>query len=88
MNHEETRRALELNRYFVVQPAFKNIYRNIDYRYSDILNKTVTNPYNSNNEAPIHKDRLSNFLYDNKLLEEDPTEWQHPAERHWPNGEN
>jgi FlaA1/EpsC-like NDP-sugar epimerase len=87
MNQEETRRALELNRYFVVQPAFKNIYRNIDYRYSDILNKTVTNPYNSNNEAPIHKDRLSKFLNDNNLLEEDPTEWQHPAERHWPNGE-
>ncbi|MBW1613696.1 MAG: polysaccharide biosynthesis protein [Deltaproteobacteria bacterium] len=87
MNHEETRRALELKRYFVVQPAFKNIYRNIDYNYPDILNKTVVNPYNSGNEAPIHKDQLSKFLKDNNLLEEDPTEWQHPAERHWPNGE-
>ena len=25
------------------------------------------------------------FLKENKLLKEDPTEYQHPAERHWPN---
>jgi FlaA1/EpsC-like NDP-sugar epimerase len=87
MNHEETRRALELKRYFVVRPAFSSIYRDIDYQYSDILSKTVINAYNSRNETPLSKNHLSKFLKENNLLEEDPMEFQHPAERHWPNGD-
>lgn len=87
MNHEETRRALELKRYFVVRPAFNSSYRDINYMYSNIMNKTVANPYNSRNEPPLSKNRLAEFLKENELLEEDITEFQHPAERHWPNGD-
>jgi FlaA1/EpsC-like NDP-sugar epimerase len=86
MNQEETRRALELERYFVVQPAFGCRYHDINYKYPDILSNTVVNPYNSNNKKPLSKHQLSIFLKENKLLEEDVTEFQHPAERHWPNG--
>ena len=86
MNQEETRRALELKRYFVVQPAFNCRYREINYKYADIESKTVVNPYNSNNEKPLSKHRLARFLKENNLLEEDNTAFQHPAERHWPNG--
>jgi hypothetical protein len=85
MNQEETRRALELERYFVVQPAFGCRYRDIHYKYTGILNNTVVNPYNSNNEKPLSKHQLANFLKENSILEEDITELQHPAERHWPN---
>lgn len=86
MNQEETRRALELKRYFVVQPAFNYRYREINYKYADIENKVVTNPYNSNNEKPLSKNQLAKFLKENDLLKEDITAFQHPAERHWPNG--
>jgi len=86
MNQEETRRALELKRYFVVQPAFNCRYREINYKYADIERNIVVNPYNSNNEKPLSKHQLAIFLKENNLLEEDSTAFQHPAERHWPNG--
>ena len=85
MNQEETRRALELKRYFVVQPAFDCRYRGINYEYADILSNTVINPYNSDIETPLTKNQLIKFLKENNLFEEDSTEFQHPAERHWPN---
>jgi FlaA1/EpsC-like NDP-sugar epimerase len=86
MNHEETRRAIELRSYFTVLPAFTCLYRNIEYTYLNIVSNTVANPYNSQNEIPLSKQHLASFLKENGLLEEDPTETQHPAERYWPNG--
>jgi FlaA1/EpsC-like NDP-sugar epimerase len=86
MNLEETRRAWELQRYFVVLPAFTCLYRNIAYEYPDIISGTVTSPYHSDNEVPLSKDQLTTFLRDNNLLEEDPIDIQHPAERYWPDG--
>ncbi len=68
MNHEETRRAWELPEYFVVLPAFKDLYRDISYTYPDILSRQVTNPYHSGNEIPLAKDQLSDFLKANDLL--------------------
>jgi len=83
---EETRRAMELEQYFVVIPAFTCLYRKLVYDYPDIVSKTVTNPYHSGNETPLSKPELTKFLKENNLLYEDPAEKQHPAERHWPNG--
>ncbi len=68
MNHEETRRAWELPKYFVVLPAFKDLYREISYKYPEILSQTVTNPYHSANEKPLDKDQLADFLKANDLL--------------------
>ena len=86
MNVEETRRAWELKRYFVVLPAFACIHRNLDYEYAEIQSKAVSHPYNSGNETPLSKTQLAKFLKENKLLEEDPRERRHPAERYWPDG--
>lgn len=85
MNQEETRRALELERYFSVIPAFTGFYRKIDYKYPGILSTRVTNPYNSANEKPLSKEELCMFLKKNSLLEEDLLAHQHPSERYWPN---
>jgi len=82
MNEEETRRALELKRYFVVQPAFGSRFRDVDYRYEGVISNTVTNPYYSNNEKALTKEQLRTFLIENNLLEEDPFELRHPSERH------
>ncbi len=70
MNHEETRRAWELDRYFVVIPAFTTLYGDIDYDYHNIKSKEVHNPYNSGNEHPLNQVQLTHFLRINNLLQE------------------
>ncbi len=70
MNLEETRRAWELEKYFVVLPAFTGLYRNINYIYSGTVSRTVTNPYNSGNEALLSKDQLADFLRKNDLMKD------------------
>jgi hypothetical protein len=84
MNTEETRRARELESYFVVLPAFTSIYRDISYEYPSVISETVSNPYHSDNEKPLSKGQLTQFLNENQLLEEDLDLLQHPAERYWP----
>jgi FlaA1/EpsC-like NDP-sugar epimerase len=81
MSLEETRRALELTNYFAVLPAFRNLYRKIDYRYDGTVSDSVDNPYNSCNEAPMSQEDLTRFLRENNLLE-DPAENAPGAERH------
>jgi FlaA1/EpsC-like NDP-sugar epimerase len=68
MNIEETRRTIELANYFSVLPAFRDIYDNISYEYSDIISREVTNPYNSANETPLGKAELKDFLYEHGLI--------------------
>jgi len=84
MNAEEIRRALELERYFVVMPAFTSLYHDIVYAYPDTVSDNVTNPYHSGNEVPLSQEQLLDFLKRNGLLEESITEMAHHAERHWP----
>jgi FlaA1/EpsC-like NDP-sugar epimerase len=86
MSLEETRRAWELGRYFVVLPAFTSFYRDTKYDYSKILSKTVTNAYHSGNETPLSKMELRDFLKRHGLLYENGVSCRHPAERYWPNG--
>jgi FlaA1/EpsC-like NDP-sugar epimerase len=86
MNDEETRRALELLRYFVVLPAFTCLYRDIQHHYRDLLATAVSCPYHSGNQPPLSKSELTRFLSENRLLDEDLTAMQHPAERYWPDG--
>ncbi len=68
MNIEETRRSWELERYFVVLPAFTDIYREIVYEYPDIKSKTVTRSYQSDKEEPLSKNQLAAFLKKNNIL--------------------
>jgi len=68
LNMEETRRSWELERYFVVLPAFREIYRDIAFDYPDITSKKVTSAYHSGMETPLSKTQLVTFLKKNKLL--------------------
>ena len=70
MSIEETRRAIELDQYFAVLPAFTNLYHNIEYKYPEVVSNEVSNPYNSSNEKPITRENLSDFLRNNNLLVE------------------
>lgn len=70
MSHEETRRAIELEQYFVVKPAFENLYQEICYHYEHTVSTHVTNPYNSGNEEKLTKPELRDFLIANGLMDE------------------
>ena len=69
MNEEEIRRAWELKKYFVLMPAWGSIYRYVDYQYSNVVNKTVSKPYNSANHSPLSPSDLAEFLHTHKLLQ-------------------
>jgi len=87
MNEEETRRAWELDKYFVILPAFACIYHDIQYSYEKIYSRAVTTPYHSANETSLSKKELTAFLHDNSLLQEDTSAVEHPDERYWPDGD-
>lgn len=70
MSLEETRRTLELERYFVVLPAFRNYYKQIEYKYDGLQNEQVLNPYHSGNEPALPQEALLEFLRRHDLLAE------------------
>lgn len=81
MSPEETRRAVELERYFSVLPAFRGIYHEIDYDYSDVTNETVTNPYVSAEEQPLSVEETRTLLKEYGLLQ---TPEEETSSRYWP----
>jgi FlaA1/EpsC-like NDP-sugar epimerase len=68
MNQEETRRALELPRYFVVLPAFRGIYKDITYDYPEVLSSVVDNPYISKEQHPMSVSEIQTFMKKNNLI--------------------
>lgn len=81
MSPEETRRALELQRYFSVLPAFRGIYHDIQYDYPDLVSSEVTNPYVSAEETPLSVEEIRRLLRDYKLL---GTPEETTSARYWP----
>ena len=62
MNEEETRRALDTEQLFIILPAFRNIYENINYTYEGLASKKVHKAYNSAGIKPMDKDAIRKFL--------------------------
>jgi FlaA1/EpsC-like NDP-sugar epimerase len=69
MNDEETRRTVELEKYFSVLPAFRGVAQQVEYSYPDTISTTVDKPYVSSKEVPLTKDEIKQFLRDNGLLD-------------------
>lgn len=69
MNDEETRRTIELSDYFVVTPAFKSVYREIEYTYPATFNQSIERPYNSAAVEPLSREQLREYLIRHELLE-------------------
>lgn len=84
MNPEETRRSVELDRFFSVLPAFRGMYQDIPYDYKDLISKSITNPYISSDEKPLNKKEIKDFLTLSQLLEADQIDLNHPDKRYWP----
>lgn len=68
MNDEETRRTVELRRYFVVTPAFRAVYREIAYHYPELVAEAVAHPYNSARVEPMDPVALRHYLHTHHLL--------------------
>ncbi len=68
MNDEETRRTLELDKYFVVQPGFKPVYETIEYAYPNMTHRAVDRPYNSALESAMARADLRRYLLENHLI--------------------
>ena len=69
MNDEETRRTIELPRYFVILPAFKCVYESIEYRYPDMGEVGIEVPYNSSTQPAMSIDELRSYLRQHRLIE-------------------
>jgi FlaA1/EpsC-like NDP-sugar epimerase len=69
MSDEEVHRSLELKDMFVITPAFKSIYQSIKYEYSDLISSQLQKSYVSENEKPLTKKELSEYLIRNKVFE-------------------
>lgn len=81
MSHEETGRALELERYFSVLPAFRGIYHEIQYDYDNLVSDRVQNPYISMHESQLAIDQIKQLLKSYSLLDL-PDEKS--TSRYWP----
>jgi FlaA1/EpsC-like NDP-sugar epimerase len=71
MNEEEIRRTVELPRYFVVLPAFKSVYQEIEYCYPEMKSQGIDHPYNSAIEPAMSVEALRAYLHTNGLLAEE-----------------
>ncbi len=68
MNDEETRRTVEVNDYFVVLPAFKQVYEAISYEYPGMGKEGIVDPYNSSLQQAMGQEDLKSYLIKNKLI--------------------
>ena len=83
MTEEETRRTLELKEYFVVLPAFRQMYAGIEYRYPGEVSEHITAPYSSRTQELMPQAALDVFMKEHGLYDVAGRE-DHPDQRYWP----
>lgn len=70
LSEEEVHRSMELKDMFVVTPAFRAIYGDIDYRYDELVSDRLDKSYVSANEDALSVEEIKAYLQKNNLLEE------------------
>lgn len=68
MTGEETGRAIELEKYFVIKPSIMKRFKNVDYSYENVISENVTNPYVSADEKVMSKQEINAFLRESGLI--------------------
>jgi FlaA1/EpsC-like NDP-sugar epimerase len=68
MNEEEIRRALELPELFVILPAFRAVYADMDYNFPGVKQVKMTMAYRSDHEKSMSKDEIKSYLMKNQIL--------------------
>ncbi|RJG42702.1 polysaccharide biosynthesis protein [Motilimonas pumila] len=67
MSHEEMHRSIETKQYFVVKPAFRDMY-DFEYKYDNVVSEEVNNPYNSSEEPAMSVDELKAYLLKHSII--------------------
>lgn len=67
MSEEEVNRTIENDDFFIIFPAFKSLYSEIEYSHIS-KNDSITKAYNSANEKSLSHEEIHNFLKENNLL--------------------
>lgn len=83
MTVEEVRRTLELERYYIIRPAFSSLYTDSEPEYPGVVSSAIDKPYNSANDTPLSREELTRFLYDNALIEGADEPVFVPDRRYW-----
>lgn len=65
---DEVQRSRDLQDMFVVLPAFRSIYQNIEYNYPGNSQCRVDRPYTSSQEPFLSKEEIKNFLIKNNMF--------------------
>lgn len=68
MNEEEVRRAVELADYYVITPALRSMFREIDYAYPGTVRRPDS-PYNSRTAPAMNKEQIRAYLRRTELLQ-------------------
>lgn len=71
MTDEESSRAYEINDYFVILPAFKEVYEKVSYSYLNGNSDTVSNCYVSSLETSMAVSEIRDYLLKEKLVDFD-----------------
>jgi FlaA1/EpsC-like NDP-sugar epimerase len=69
MTDQEVHRSLELKDMFVVTPTFKSLFQSIKYEYPDTVSTRIQKSYVSENEIPLNKDEIEQYLLENRVFE-------------------
>lgn len=69
LSEEEIRRTVELQDFFAILPAFKSVYREIEYGYAGLIADRVERPYNSRLESPMAHADLGEYLRKHGILD-------------------
>ncbi len=83
MTDEECRSSVELEDYFSVLPAFRGVYRRINYDYEGLVADQVERTYRSSESEPMGQQAILDFMNASGLLEGSHVEGK-PDQRYWP----
>ena len=59
---------MELEKYFVIQPALSDMYRIEDIQYPGVLDASIVKPYTSNNESLLSNEELTSYMEEANLI--------------------
>jgi hypothetical protein len=68
MSEEEARRAVELDDFFIILPAFRDLYSDVTYGQEEVVGRSIDKSYVSKDEPCLTKEELLHFLSKSKVL--------------------
>ena len=81
MTSEEVPRTFDLGNYFIIKPAYMDIYRNMNYTYGNMKLSKVTKQYISDGEEFLKIDEIRELMRSNNLFDLPQDGMQN---RYWP----